>query len=33
MSNGIRQIVDDRGDIESHDDGVKQAECRTKIQY
>ena len=33
MSNGIRQIVDDRDDIEGHDDGVKQAECRTKIQY
>jgi hypothetical protein len=25
--------VDDRNDIEGHDDGVKQAECRTKIQY
>jgi hypothetical protein len=33
MSNGIRQIVDDRDDIEGHDDGVKQAECRTQIQY
>jgi hypothetical protein len=33
MSNGIRQIVDDRSNIEGHDDGVKQAECRTKIQY
>lgn len=33
MSNGIRQIVDDGSDIEDHYDGVKQAECRTKIQY
>ena|SRR5687768_11271812 len=33
MSNGIRQIVDNRSNIEGHDDGVKQAECRTKIQY
>jgi hypothetical protein len=33
MSNGIRQIVDDRSNIEGHDDEVKQAECRTKIQY
>ena len=34
MGNGIRQIVDDRSDVEDrYDDGVKQAECRTKIQY
>ncbi|MGA7369637.1 MAG: hypothetical protein WBX01_10955 [Nitrososphaeraceae archaeon] len=33
MSNGIRQIVDDGSDIEGHYDGVKQAECRTEIQY
>lgn len=33
MSNGIRQIVDDGSDIKDHDDEVKQAECRTKIQY
>jgi hypothetical protein len=33
MSNGIRQIVNDESDIEGHYDGVKQAECRTKIQY
>jgi hypothetical protein len=32
MSNGIRQIVDDRSNIEDNDE-VKQAECRTKIQY
>lgn len=33
MSNGIKQIVNDGGDTEGHYDGVKQAECRTKIQY
>ena len=32
-SNGIRQIVDDSNDIESRYGGVKQAECRTEIQY
>ena len=32
-SNGIRQIVDDSSDIEDRYDGVKQAECRTEIQY
>lgn len=33
MSNGIKQIVDDGNDSEGHNDVVKQAECRTKIQY
>jgi hypothetical protein len=32
MRNGIQQIVDD-GSTYSDFDGVKQAECRTKIQY
>ena len=32
-SNGIRQIVNDGSDIKGHYDGVKQAECRTEIQY
>jgi hypothetical protein len=32
-SNGIRQIVDDSNDIEGRYGGVKQAECRTEIQY
>jgi hypothetical protein len=33
MSNGIRQIVDGSNNIVGHSDGVKQAECRTEIQY
>jgi hypothetical protein len=32
-SNGIRQIVDDSSDIGGRYGGVKQAECRTEIQY
>jgi hypothetical protein len=33
MSNGIRQIVDNSNNIVGYSDGVKQAECRTEIQY
>lgn len=33
MRNGIQQIMDDGSSTDSHYDGVKQAECRTKIQY
>ena len=33
MRNGIQQIIDDSNVNSSDYDGVKQAECRTKIQY
>lgn len=33
MRNGIQQIIDDSNANSSNYDGVKQAECRTKIQY
>jgi hypothetical protein len=33
MRNGIQQIIDDSNANSSDYDGVKQAECRTKIQY
>ena len=33
MSNGIKQIVDDGNDVKGAYNGVKQAECRTNIQY
>jgi hypothetical protein len=33
MRNGIQQIIDDSNAKSSDYDGVKQAECRTKIQY
>jgi hypothetical protein len=33
MSNGIRQIVNDGSEIKGYYNGVKQAECRTEIQY
>lgn len=33
MHNGIQQIVEDGSSTDNDYDGVKQAECRTKIQY
>jgi hypothetical protein len=33
MRNGIQQIIDASNANSSDYDGVKQAECRTKIQY